>query len=82
MEADELLKRYAAGERDFCRLDLSEADFSGADLSGINLSGANLSGVKNFTAKCPGCGFSFPLMTTKIIHCYCSRCGWFRQWYT
>ncbi|WP_392535147.1 pentapeptide repeat-containing protein [Nostoc sp. C117] len=48
-----LLKRYAAGERDFAGLrisssgldgeDLREIDFSGADLIGVDLSGSNLS---------------------------------------
>ncbi len=47
MTADELLKRYAVGERDFRGVNLSDeiliwADLSGADLSEADLSGANL----------------------------------------
>ncbi len=55
MKAEELLKRYGAGERNFGGMDLREAnlsranlhhiDLSGADLSVANLSGANLSGA-------------------------------------
>jgi len=50
MTAQELLAKYAAGERNFVEADLSEADLSGAKLSkailsGAYLSGANLSGV-------------------------------------
>lgn len=37
MNRDELLRRYAAGERDF-----SGADFTKADLSSIDLSNADL----------------------------------------
>ena len=36
MNAKELLKRYAAGERDFSGMNLQEADLSGANLSGAN----------------------------------------------
>lgn len=55
MNVRELLKRYAAGERDFRCVDLSakkrrgarlvDADLSGADLSRANLSRTNLSGA-------------------------------------
>ena len=53
----ELLRRYAAGERDFPGIDLEsrvERDISleGADLKGINLTGANL-------ARCPLSGVNF-----------------------
>lgn len=61
MEVEELLQRYAAGERDFSgvnlcevnlsRINLSGANFSGANLSIANLSGANLSGVNLSHAK-------------------------------
>jgi uncharacterized protein YjbI with pentapeptide repeats len=37
-----LLDRYAAGGRDFSKVELENADLTGADLSGANLSGANL----------------------------------------
>ncbi|HEY9743939.1 MAG TPA: pentapeptide repeat-containing protein [Coleofasciculaceae cyanobacterium] len=42
MEADDLLRRYAAGERDFMEADLSWEDLSGANLSQIILGNANL----------------------------------------
>ena len=50
MTKEELLTRYAAGERDFSEAELYGVDLSGADLQGINLSdarlfGANLSGA-------------------------------------
>jgi 2-iminobutanoate/2-iminopropanoate deaminase len=45
MKAEELLKRYAVGERNFHEADLCWAILSGANLSGANLSGANLSGA-------------------------------------
>ena len=55
MDVSELYERYAAGERDFPGVDLSNANLNIAgledyepgknDLSGINLSGANLSGA-------------------------------------
>ncbi len=45
MTAEELLQRYAAGQRDFQGVNLSEEILSWADLTGANLSGANLSGV-------------------------------------
>ena len=59
MEAEELLRRYAAGERDFTGIQISRCDLRDVDLSGANftkasfkgrvdLSGANLSGA-NFT---------------------------------
>ena len=43
MKAEDVLKRYAAGERTFTGINLSEANLSGADLSQANLSGGNLS---------------------------------------
>jgi len=80
MEADELLKRYAAGERDFRKVDLSSANLSSAHLSGINLSGANLSGAQKSLLRCPRCNC---LMTQDrpSIHCVCLRCDWVRQWF-
>jgi uncharacterized protein YjbI with pentapeptide repeats len=41
LTAQELLKRYAAGEREF-----PDVDLSGQILKGVNLSGANLGGAK------------------------------------
>ena len=58
MKASEVLKRYAAGERNFCNLNLrgqsfkgqnlSGADFSNADIRSTDFTGANLQKV-NFT---------------------------------
>ncbi len=50
MKAEDVLKRYAAGERTFTAVNLNEVNLSGADLSsadfnGVNLSVANLSGA-------------------------------------
>ncbi len=52
MTAEELLRRYAAGERNFAGADLRNCDLRGADLRncdlrGANLSRANLSGYRN-----------------------------------
>ncbi|MDZ7964838.1 MAG: pentapeptide repeat-containing protein [Nostoc sp. DedSLP03] len=46
MNRDELLKRYAAGERDFSGVDLGRANLYGIDLSSANLSRANISYAK------------------------------------
>ncbi|HCF29606.1 MAG TPA: low-complexity protein, partial [Cyanobacteria bacterium UBA11049] len=43
MEAEELLKRYKQGERDFSKVNLVGVNLPEANLSGINLSKANLS---------------------------------------
>ena len=45
MTSEELLQRYAAGERDFRGADLSRANLTGADLTGANLTGADLAGA-------------------------------------
>ncbi|MGV0102455.1 Pentapeptide repeat-containing protein [Nostoc sp. DSM 114160] len=42
---EELLQRYAAGERDFIGVDLRDAELRGINLSRANLSGADLIGV-------------------------------------
>jgi hypothetical protein len=44
-DAVELLRRYAAGERDFATLNLPGANLSGANLSDTDLSGAKLIGA-------------------------------------
>ena len=46
MTVEELLGRYADGEREFRRLDLSGADLSNRNLDGIVLIGSNLAGSK------------------------------------
>lgn len=79
MEADELLRRYAAGERDFRKVDLSRANLNRANLIGINLSGANLSSAKKLLLGCPQCNRLFE--TDCPLPCVCSRCGWVRQWF-
>jgi hypothetical protein len=63
MTADELLRRYAAGERDFRRVSLrgeilSWADLSGADLSGADLSGANLNWANLYRVNLTGADLS------------------------
>lgn len=51
MTAEELLAAYAAGERDFSRVDLFGAYLYNANLHGANLFGANLdrATIKNTT---------------------------------
>jgi hypothetical protein len=48
--AEELLRRYAAGERDFLRASLPGANLDGTNLRGANLSGANLYGTNLYDA--------------------------------
>jgi uncharacterized protein YjbI with pentapeptide repeats len=45
IERRKLLKRYAAGERDFAGLRISSSYLSGEDLREINLSGADLTAI-------------------------------------
>ena len=45
IEKDELLERYAAGERNFKGGDLIGTSLKGTNLSGANLNGANLDGA-------------------------------------
>jgi uncharacterized protein YjbI with pentapeptide repeats len=40
IDAEELIERYAAGERDFADISLKWEDLSGANLAGVNLTGA------------------------------------------
>lgn len=73
MDVREILKKYAAGERDFSGLNLAEVNLSGvhlsganlsevnlsvANLSGANLSGANLSRAKLNVARLSGANIS------------------------
>ena len=48
MKAQEVLRCYAAGDRDFCNANLRGANFKGQDLSGANFSGADIRSA-NFT---------------------------------
>lgn len=45
VEADQILRRYRQGERDFSRLDLRGLSFQGCDLSGADFSQADLRGT-------------------------------------
>jgi uncharacterized protein YjbI with pentapeptide repeats len=73
--AEDLLRRYAAGERDFPQIILEYADLSGADFQRINLQGArlsyvNLSGI-NLRDSTLTAQFSFcNLRDSKIQSCY------------
>ncbi len=61
MDADELLKRYATGDRDFTGANLARVKLIGANLVGAKLWGANLSGANLAKAKLWGanlCGAS------------------------
>lgn len=42
VKAQEVLRRYAAGERSFCNANLRGANFKGQDLSGADFSGADI----------------------------------------
>lgn len=59
MKASEVLKRYAAGQRNFQRVDLRRQSFEGEDLSNVDFSEANIRGT-NFTKtnleNCQFCG--------------------------
>src|SRR5919202_716579 len=54
MTVEELLKKYAAGERNFAGINLTEANLSGVNLSGANLSKTNLTGAKLNIARLSG----------------------------
>ncbi|MEH2240017.1 pentapeptide repeat-containing protein [Nostoc sp.] len=43
MEAEEVLQRYAAGQRNFCGINLQGIHMRGVHLRGVNLSWADLS---------------------------------------
>ena len=42
VKAQEVLRRYAAGDRNFCNANLQGANFKGQDLSGADFSGADI----------------------------------------
>ena len=50
ISAEEFLKRYNQGERDFTGVNLAGVNLSGKSLSHVNLSSANLSGAELFEA--------------------------------
>lgn len=59
MDASELLKRYAAGERVFSCINLKDIDLSGESLVGIDLSGSNLENANLSKSNLMGANFSF-----------------------
>jgi len=48
MDAEELLKRYAAGERDFSGIQISRCDLRDVDLRGANFTKANFKSRVDF----------------------------------
>ncbi|NEO41629.1 MAG: hypothetical protein F6J90_37010 [Moorea sp. SIOASIH] len=94
MKANEIVRRYAAGERDFRRVnlrgqsfqgkDLSGADFSEADIRGANFKNANLTGTNFCKAKAGlqrpwAIGFLIgSLLLSGVIGCWIDRD--FRTW--
>jgi uncharacterized protein YjbI with pentapeptide repeats len=58
MTTEELLERYAAGERDFSGVEIDSARLNDAKLSGINLSGAILFGAELNRANLSGANLS------------------------
>ncbi|ERN42634.1 putative low-complexity protein [Rubidibacter lacunae KORDI 51-2] len=56
--AKEVLRRYAAGERDFCRFNLRGQSFKNADLSGADFSEADIRGTNFSEATLCGANFS------------------------
>jgi uncharacterized protein YjbI with pentapeptide repeats len=58
MTAEELLERYATGERDFKGITIWAANFINADLRGIDLSGSNLKRVQMIAANLEGANLS------------------------
>jgi uncharacterized protein YjbI with pentapeptide repeats len=58
MKASEVLNRYAAGERDFPRLNLRGQSFKGKDLTGADFSEADIRGADFRNANLRGANFS------------------------
>ena len=58
MRATEVLRRYAAGERDFRNTNLRDQNFKNQDLSGADFRGADIRSTTFIGAKLKGCNFS------------------------
>ena len=58
IKAQEVLRRYAAGERNFCNANLRGANFKGQDLSGADFSGADICSANFTNANLRGVNFS------------------------
>ena len=71
MTVQELLARYAAGERNFSFANLSNADLGGADLGGAYLRGAYLGGA-NLT-NCTILGLKIGVATITLFNKICGR---------
>ncbi|BAZ33176.1 pentapeptide repeat-containing protein [Cylindrospermum sp. NIES-4074] len=54
-----LIERYAAGQRDFSKAELSDASLPGVDLKGCDFSYADLSAANLSGANLRGCDLSF-----------------------
>jgi uncharacterized protein YjbI with pentapeptide repeats len=54
VKAQELIRQYQSGERDFVLISLRRCELSGSDLHGINLSGSELRGCDFSQAKLAG----------------------------
>jgi uncharacterized protein YjbI with pentapeptide repeats len=72
MEAQELITRYEAGERDFGWANLYQTDLGGAVLSGavlyhVNLGGANLKGANLVRADLTGANLSGAKVTSEQL---------------
>ena len=58
MKAQEVLRRYAAGERSFCNANLRGANLRGKDLSGADFSGADIRSANFTNATLRGANFT------------------------
>lgn len=67
MTAEELLQRYAAGERDFSAIDLVGVSLARTNLNSINLTNANLIDVDLTEAKLVGADLTNARLTNVIL---------------